>query len=97
MFVVIYVYKVRQNKVDRYLDIQRRVKKVYSRHGCTGYEVFKGDDDLWLEINRFKDREYYENVEKSVDLDPEIQILWKEFCSIVEKEQIITRKYEKML
>jgi len=97
LFVMTYVYKVPQNKVDQYLDIQRRVKKVYSRHGCTEYEVFKGDDELWLEINRFKDREHYENVEKSVDLDPEIQILWKEFCSIVEKEQIITRKYEQML
>jgi len=48
LFVVTYVYKVPQNKVDQYLDIQRRVKKVYSRHGCTGYEVFKGEDDLWL-------------------------------------------------
>ncbi len=51
----------------------------------------------WLEINKFEDREHYENVKKSVDLDPEIEILWKEFCSIVEKEKIVTVKYEKIL
>jgi len=88
---------VPENRVDRYLNIQRRTKKIYLRHGCKGYEVFKSDDDLWLEINKFKDREHYENVKKSVDLDPEIEILWKEFCSIIEKEKIVTRKYEQIL
>jgi len=88
---------VPENRIDRYLDIQRRVRKIYFRHGCLDYEVFKGDDDCWLEINKFKDREHYENVRKSVDLDPEIEILWKEFCSIVEKEKIVTGKYEQIL
>ena len=59
--------------------------------------MFKGDNERWLEINKFKDREHYENVKNSVDVDPEIEILWKEFCSIVDKEKIVTRKYEKML
>ena len=86
-----------ENRIDRYLDIQRRVREIYLRRGCLGYEVFKGDDERWLEINKFEDREHYENVKNSVDVDPEIEILWKEFCSIVDKEKIVTRKYEKML
>jgi len=59
--------------------------------------VFKSDDGYWLEINKFDDKEHYEKVEKSVDSDPEIEILWKKFCSIVEKEKIATMKYEKIL
>ena len=59
--------------------------------------MFKSDDDYWLEINKFKDREHYEKVEKSVGSDPKIALLWKEFCSIVEKEKIATVKYEKIL
>ena len=86
-----------ENRIDRYTDIQRRVRKIYFRHGCLGYEVFKGDNGRWLEINKFKDGEHYENVKNSVDADPEIEILWKEFCSIVDKEKIVIRKYEKML
>jgi hypothetical protein len=97
LFIVTYAYKVPKNRVDRYLDIQRRTRKVYFRYGCTGYEVFKGDNNCWLEINKFKDREHYENIKKSVDVDPEIEILWKEFCSIVEKEKVVTKKYEQIL
>ena len=59
--------------------------------------MFKSDDGYWLEINTFNDKEHYEKVEKSVGSDPEIEILWKEFCSIVEKEKVVTRKYEKIL
>ncbi|MDH5495708.1 MAG: hypothetical protein OEY24_08435 [Candidatus Bathyarchaeota archaeon] len=97
MFIVTYTYKVSKNKVDQYLDIERRAKKVYLKHGCIGYEVFKSDNGWFLEINRFINAEHYENVEKSVGSDPEIEILWKEFCFIVEKEKIATKKYEQVL
>jgi hypothetical protein len=59
--------------------------------------VFMGANDYWLEINKYKDREHYENVKNCVDLDPEIEVLWNELCSIVEKEKIITRKYYQAL
>jgi len=50
-----------------------------------------------LEINKFDDKEHYEKVEKAVGSDPKIALLWKKFCSIVEKEKIVTVKYEKIL
>lgn len=97
LFIATYSYKVPKNEENQYLEIQRKVKEIYCRHGCLGYEVFKSDDDCWLEINKFKDRQHYEKVEKSADLDPEIEILWKEFCAIVQRENIVIRKYEKVL
>lgn len=97
LFAVTYSYRVSENEVDRYIGIQKRVREIYLERGCIGYEVFKGDDGLWFEINRFRDREHYENVKKSLDSDPRIEALWKEFCSIVDKEEITTRKYEKIL
>lgn len=97
MYIETYAYKVPEDKIDQYLDIQRRTKEIYLRYGCIAYEVFQTDDDWCLEISRFKDRKHYENVTRHVDLDPKIKTLWKEFCSIVEKEKIATRKYEKML
>lgn len=86
-----------KDKIDQYLDIQRRTKEVYVKYGCLAYEVFKTDDDWCLEISRFRDREHYERVTKSADMDPNIKTLWKEFCSIVEKAKIATKKYEKVL
>ncbi len=97
MFIETYAYKVAKSRIDQYLDIQRRTKEVYLRYGCLSYEVFRSDDDLCLEINRFEGRKHYENVTKSVDLDPRIKALWKELCSIVEKEKVATKRYEKML
>jgi len=94
---VTYSYKVPKNEENQCLDIQKRVKEVYCQHGCIGYEVFKSDNEYWLEINKFKNREHYEKVEKSVGSDPEIEILWEEFCRIIEKDKIVTVKYEKIL
>jgi hypothetical protein len=88
---------VPENEENQCLDIQRRVREIYCQHGCVGYEVFKSDDGYWLEINKFDDKEHHEKVEKAVGSDPEIEILWKKFCSIVEKEKIATMKYEKIL
>jgi len=97
MFIVTYSYRVPKNKINKFLDIERRARKVYFRHGCVEYEIFKSDNDWCFEINRFKSREQYESVKKSVDADPEIEILWKEFCTIIDKEKIITQKYERIL
>lgn len=98
MFIVTYAYEMSDNNVDRYLDVQKRTKNLYLKHGCLGYEIFKeADSDSWLEINRFRDSMHYESVEKSVEKDPEIETLWKQFCSIVEKEKIVIRKFERML
>ena len=73
MFIVTYTYKVPKNKLDQYLDLERRAKKVYSRHGCISYEVFMGDDDWCLEINRFRNKEHYESVKNSVDTNPYVK------------------------
>ena len=97
LLVETYAYKVPRIMADRYLDIQRRTKDVYLRYGCIDYEVFKSDDDWCLEVCRFKDRKHYEDVMKSVDLDPEIELLWKEFCSIVDEEKVATKRSERIL
>jgi len=51
MFIVTYFYNVLKNKVGQFLDIKRRAKKVYFRHGCMDYEIFRSDNDRCLEIN----------------------------------------------
>ena len=55
MFIVTYFYNVLKigpiiwdflkNKVRQFLDIKRRAKKVYFRHGCMDYEIFRSDND----------------------------------------------------
>lgn len=97
LFIETYAYEVPESHIDRYLDIQRRTRQIYLRHGCLAYEVFRSDDGRCLEICRFEDREHYEGVTKSVDQEPEIGILWKEFCSIVSKDEVSAKKYGRIL
>lgn len=72
MFVVTYVYKVPQERIEKFLSIEKRAMSIYLRHGCLGFEILRSADDSCMEINRFKSKEHYESVSKSLDLEPEI-------------------------
>ncbi len=98
MYVVIYRYKVPSNMRKRYLELMRKTADLYAKHGCLGYEVLedaqhKGD---WLEINRFRNKAHYQKVHAAVDEDPQIETLWREFCSITyaKKNPPIKNEYE---
>jgi len=50
-----------------------------------------------MEINRFESKEDYESVMKSLNLEPEIEALWNEFCSLIGNQDILTKEYERIL
>lgn len=84
MYVVIYRYKVPGNMRKRYLELMKKTADLYGKHGCLEYEILEDaqGEDNWMEINRFRNKAHYQEVDDAVDKDPEIEALWQEFCSI---------------
>ncbi|MEC5425281.1 hypothetical protein QGM71_17495 [Virgibacillus sp. C22-A2] len=85
MFVKIYQYHIKENKVDEYLSIQDKVSKIYCKYidFHTMYFNSKNDDTKWLEITRYKDEEEYNKSIKIINEQEEIQDLFKGFQSLL--------------
>ncbi len=101
MFIVTYTYKVPKSKIKDYIKLQRTVKAIYVKTGCIAYEVYKkqGRENIWMEINKFKDKKHFEKIRKKVDQNPEIGKLFEKFCSIIDikKNPVVTEKYKQRL
>jgi len=97
LFVMTYVYKVSQEQIDKFLIMEKKATNTYLKHGCLGLEILRSADGLCMEINRFESRGHYQSVSKSLDSDPEMQALWKEFRSIIGNQDIVTVEYEQIL
>lgn len=101
MYLVTYIYKVPKSKIKDYIKLQKTVKAIYMKAGCLAYEVYKkeGKENIWMEINKFKDKKHFEKARKKVDQNPEIDRLFKKFCSMIniKKNPVVMEKYKQRL
>ena len=101
MLIVTYSYKVPKSKIRAYLNLQKKVKAIYLKHGCLSYEVFEKaeKDGEWMEIERFKNKSHFKMVVARVDKDPQILELFSKFCSIVNVKQnpVVTKEFAKRI
>ena len=97
MFIVTYSYKVSKSKTKSYLDLHKKVKAIYLKHGCLSYEVFEmaQKDGEWMEVGKLENKGHFKKVVAQVDKDPKIGELFQEFCSIVDvkKNPIVTKEF----
>jgi len=89
MFVVVYHYLVPIEKTKQYILLEKQATKVYMEYGCLGVEIYRDAKDprRWMEINRFRDMEHYNEVIGTVDEDPRIKRLYDEFMSLFSAEE----------
>ena len=89
MFAVIYNYNVPIEKTKQYIILEKQAIKVYMEHGCLGVEIYRDAKAprCWMEINRFRDRQHYNEVIKAVDEDTRIKPLYEEFMSLFDAEE----------
>lgn len=101
MFVVVYHYIVPMDKTKQYIMLEKQAIKVYMEHGCLGVEIYRDAKAprRWMEINRFRDRQHYNEVIEAVDEDPSIKPLYEEFMSLfnVEEYQPEKQTYFRMI
>ena len=88
MFVAVYKYLLPPKKTKQYIMLEKQAIQIYLEHGCLGVEIYRDAKDprQWMEINRFIDRQHYNQVISAVDDDPRITQLFKEFMSLFNDE-----------
>lgn len=89
MFVAVYHYTVPIDKTKEYITLEQQAVKVYLEHGCLGVEIYRDAKDprRWMEINRFRDRQHYNEVVGAVDGDSRIKPLYEEFLSLFDTDE----------
>lgn len=87
MFVVTYQYMMPTEKTKQYIMLEMQAIEIYLEHGCLGVEIYRDAKDprKWMELNRYKDREHYNEVTASVDADPRLKHLFDEFITLFEE------------
>jgi len=81
MFVRLFRYRVRPEKLERYLTIQEQACQIYRRHESvrTSYFQAAGDPCTWLEVHWYPDEETCRRATEEINGDPQIPALWDEF------------------
>jgi len=101
MFIAIYSYKVPKSKIRSYLNLQKKVKAIYLKHGCLSYEIFEKTqkDGEWMEIEKFKNKSHFKKVTARVDKYPKISELFQKFRSIIniKKNPVVTKEFMKRI
>jgi hypothetical protein len=64
--------------------LENKAIKIYLEHGCLGVELYRDAKDprRWMEIDRYRDREHYNDVTILVDEDPRMSPLLEDFKSL---------------
>lgn len=87
MFIATYHYTMPTEKTKQYIMLEKQAIKIYMEHGCLGVEIYRDAKDprRWMEINRYKDRQHYNEVIATVDEDPRIAPLFEEFIGLFDE------------
>ncbi|WP_213367183.1 hypothetical protein [Mesobacillus boroniphilus] len=97
MFIKIYSYHIKSDKLQDYLEIQEEADRIYSIY--TDSKILhlqsKDDETKWVEIQIYKTEQFYYETIQIIDQQPEIQVLYKRFLEvIISHEEISEDNYQ---
>jgi uncharacterized protein YbaA (DUF1428 family) len=89
MFVAIYHYMMPPEKSKEYIVLEKKAISIYKEHGCLDVEIYRNAKDprWWMEINRYKNREHYNEVVTAVDNDPRMAPLFVKFLALFNEKE----------
>ncbi|UTR10340.1 hypothetical protein MM300_21110 [Evansella sp. LMS18] len=101
MFVKVYVYHIKTDKMKDYFRIQEKAGEIYGRYidSQTTYLQSREDATKWMEITKYKSEEEYNKSIKLINTHKEIQELFKSFQSVLmeSKSEILEENFTKVM
>ena len=91
MFVKVYNYHIKKDKIETYINIQEKVVEIYGKYIDSHVIYFQSNEDKtkWMEISQYKDQVEYNKSIELINQDKEIQDLFKSFQeTLIEKSEI---------
>ena len=85
VYIVVYHYKIPIDKTIDYFKLEKKAIETYLENGCVNVEIYRDSEDpqKWMEINRFRDKEHYQQVASTLNDDPRISQLFEEFQKLL--------------
>ncbi len=99
MFVKVYTYHVKKEKVEQYLAIQNKAVEVYMRYiNCQTIHLQSHEDETkWMEITEYESEEVYNRNIVLVNENKEIQEFYKSFQEVLlENSEIYEEDFTKI-
>ena len=97
MFIKLYSYHIKPDKLQEYLEIQEEANRIYSLYSDSKiiHLQSKNDETKWVEIQIYKNEQFYYKTIKKLDKKQEIQVLYKRFLEvIISHEEISEDNYQ---
>ncbi|WP_312092352.1 hypothetical protein [Niallia sp.] len=85
MYVKIYEYHIKEEKIEDYLSIQEKASKIYKKHieSKTTYLQSNEDPTKWMEITTYNSEEDYLKNIAIINKNVEIQVLFNKFQALL--------------
>jgi hypothetical protein len=101
MYVKVYVYHIKTDKMNDYFRIQERAGEIYGRYinSQTTYLQSREDAAKWMEITKYKSEEEYNKSIELINNHKEIQKLFKALQSVLleSKSEIIEESFTEIM
>ncbi|MFP3951609.1 MAG: hypothetical protein ACLFVP_05675 [Candidatus Bathyarchaeia archaeon] len=84
-FVVVYNYKIPSEKTMDYINLEKQAIDIYMEYGCEEVQIYRDSKkpNRWMEINRFRDYESYQEIISKIDGDPRMESLYAKFKELL--------------
>ncbi|QDP42229.1 hypothetical protein [Radiobacillus deserti] len=81
MFVKKYEYHIKEDQIEKFLDIQEKAGEIYSQyfHFQTMYLQHKHDSTKWMEITRYNSEVEYKKCMEMMKGNKELKELYESF------------------
>ncbi|MCM3080805.1 hypothetical protein [Brevibacillus invocatus] len=100
MFVKVYKYRIKPEREQEYLEIQKAAESIYERFVDKQSVHLKSKEDgsTWMEIHWYKDEPTYDQAVQLINEQEELQQLYREFMDIlVSEENVLEENYLQVL
>ena len=98
MFVKVYEYQIHPESIEEYYRIQQKAGEIYGKYIDveTTYLQSKEESSKWMEIAKYESEEVYQKAMTLINLEKEIQELFKAFEAILLSEKNMIRNEDFM-
>lgn len=86
MLVKIYRYRIRPERADAFLSLQKQADQIYRKHVSYKVSHFRSQVDpwAWTEVQWFRDREMAQKADRLTQIEPELKKLFDEFMTMLD-------------
>ncbi|MBN2336794.1 hypothetical protein JXL21_14655 [Candidatus Bathyarchaeota archaeon] len=84
VYIVVYHYRIPIDKTIDYVKLEKKALDAYLENGSVTVEIYRDAEDptKWMEINRFQDKEHYQQVASTLKDDLRISQIFEEFQAL---------------